>query len=331
MSEREVAPGKIREVFPDTFVIHLPLPMRPTIVNVYLLRSGDEWALIDTGVNGHDSLAAFTGALAQVGCRPERIRTIICTHHHPDHFGSSKAYKELTGARLLIHAAEYDSSHFLAPGGGTPSATDFFRANGLPIDRFAHIPHPREFWSGLYVPTQPDGFIADGDVVRAGDREIRVVWTPGHTRGHCVMHLFREGLMIAGDHLLPKITPHVGYYPGGPPNPLGDFLDSQRKIQALDVRLVLPAHGGPFPDHHHRANQIIHHHHTRLQEIFDLVRRTPRDGYDVARHAFGFTSESSIAIQFPATFETLAHLEYLRQAGTVTRSERDGRIFYAAA
>ncbi len=134
--------------------------------------------------------------------------------------------------------------------------------------------------------------------------------------------------MIVGDHLLPKITPHVGYMPGSVPDPLGDFLDSQRKVQEFDVELVLPAHGGIFADHRHRANQIIQHHQSRLQEMIDILRRQPRTAYDVARQAFGFDSDSPLTYQFPATFETLAHLEYLRHQGRVASDVSEEKTLY---
>jgi glyoxylase-like metal-dependent hydrolase (beta-lactamase superfamily II) len=320
--------AKVREIVPGIFIVHLPLPMRPTIVNVHLVCSGDEWALIDTGVNSRESIAAFKESLALVGCAPEQIKKIICTHHHPDHFGTSKTYKELTGAVLYLHRAEYERSHTFAPAVRPAGAMEFFRTHGVPVDQFTYIPSPHEFWSSLYVPTQPDVFIEDGDTIRVGDIDIEVVWTPGHAPGHCVMYLPRRKIMIVGDHLLPKITPHVGLFPGTNGNPLADFIDSQRKVQRYEVGLVLPAHGGPFTDHRHRANQIIQHHALRLQEILDLLKKRPRTAYDVAAHVFSFNIDSSIAVQFPATFETLAHLEYLRRQGTVERIEQEGRALF---
>jgi glyoxylase-like metal-dependent hydrolase (beta-lactamase superfamily II) len=322
---------KIREVWPGVFILHLPLPMRPTIVNVFLLHSGDEWALIDTGVNSTDSIQTFEEALRTVGCRPSQITKLICTHHHPDHFGTSKAYKELTGAKLFMHRAEYERSHMFAPHERPADAVKFFAACGIPIDRFAHIPSPAEFWSGLYVTTAPDAFIDDGDVIRVGDFEVEVIWTPGHSPGHCVLYLRKEKLMIVGDHLLPRITPHVGYFPGSAGDPLGDFIASQQKVQRFDVNLVLPAHGGVFPDHRHRANQIIQHHEYRMKEMLDFVRHAPHTGYEVACHAFGMDFNSPLQVQFPATFETLAHLEHLIHRGHVTKDTRGDRVYYRGA
>ncbi len=324
--------AKVREVVPGIFLVHLPLPMKPTIVNVYLIHSGDEWVLVDTGMNGADSIAAFQSAAASVGCRLERLTHILCTHHHPDHFGASKTYKELTGATLYLHRAEYERSQtFLRPATPLEEVVVFFHTHGVPLQRFVNTPRPHEFFAGLYATAAPDVFIDDGDIIRVGDIEIEVIWTPGHAPGHCVMYLRRQRVMIAGDHLLPKITPHVGMTPGSVPNPLADFLDSQRKIQHLEVDLVLPAHGAVFADHRHRANQIIHHHESRLQEIRDAVRRQPRTAYDTARLVFAFDLDSPVSYQFPAMFETLAHLEYLRHQHRVEREEREGLTYYRAA
>jgi glyoxylase-like metal-dependent hydrolase (beta-lactamase superfamily II) len=320
--------NKIREVLPGIFLVHLPLPMKPTIVNVYLVRGGDEWALVDTGMNSAESIAAFGEALAEVGCPPDRLKKILCTHHHPDHYGTSETFRKQTGAAVHVHRAEYASAQGFKPGERSKDAIDFFLAHGIPLYRFQNVPRQSDFWAGLYAPAEPDVFIDDGDVIEVGDRRIEVVWTPGHAPGHCVMVLPKERAMIAGDHLLPKITPHVGYTPSSVPNPLGDFLDSQRKIQRLDIDLVLPAHGGVFPDHRHRSNQIIQHHEARLQEMLDILHKQPRTAYDVARRAFGFDSDSPITYQFPATFETLAHLEYLRHAGRIESERRDGLILY---
>jgi glyoxylase-like metal-dependent hydrolase (beta-lactamase superfamily II) len=325
-----MTPGKTREVADGVFVVHLPLPMRPTIVNVTLLRSGEEWALIDTGVNSDDSAQALQSAMEAVGCRPRQVRKIICTHHHPDHFGSSLKYRDAFGAEVSLHRKEFDSAKAYAPANRSDDAVSFFLRNGIPLQRFVHIPSPAQFWAGLYTPAEPDAFIADGDTVGIGDLQIDVIGTPGHTQGHCVLYLPRLRVLIAGDHLLPKITPHVGVFPGGPQNPLADFIASQEKIQPLDVDLVLPAHGGVFSDHRHRAHQIIQHHEYRMQGMLDIVRQRPRTAYDVARIAFDFNADSSLTIQFPATFETLAHLELLRARGRVSRADRDGETLYGA-
>src|SRR5262245_44530980 len=102
--------AKYREVHPGVYLLHLPLPMKPTIVNVYLIRGGDEWALVDTGMNTDDSKNAVQEILHELGVAPRSVRKILGTHHHPDHYGASEFLKELTGAEVWLHAAEYEKS-----------------------------------------------------------------------------------------------------------------------------------------------------------------------------------------------------------------------------
>ena len=261
--------SKVREVAPGIYQIYLPLPMRPSIVNVYLVRGGDEWALIDTGMHSEESIATFKDALAEVGCPPSAVRKLVCTHHHPDHFGTSRAYKELTGAEVYLNPLEVPRVERMQSSTPLPEALAFFRSHGVPAPDSAdgQPTTPGRYFGALYAPVLPDHPLHDGDTVRVGDRELVVVWTPGHTAGHCCFYFPADKVLIVGDHLLPKITPHVGVYYFGPDNPLRDFLDSQQKVQQFEVELVLPAHGAVFKDHRHRAQQIIQHHKYRLQAM----------------------------------------------------------------
>ncbi len=323
--------AKLREVLPGIHLLHLPLPMRPSIINVYLIDGGDEWALVDTGMNSADSAAALQAGLAATGCPVERVRKIVCTHHHPDHYGASQALKQLTRGALYLHRLEYERAQTFLLSGRPPEVERFFRVHGLPLHRFPNLPSLRDFWGALYVPAAPDVEFDDGDVISVGTRRLQVVWTPGHTPGHCVFYLAAERVLIVGDHLLPKITPHVGVGPTTSGDPLADFLASQEKVQRFDVDVVLPAHGAVFSDHRHRAQQIIQHHRARLQDILDIVRRGTHSAYEIARRAFSFDGDSPAAYQFPATFETLAHLVYLEHTARVRHTEYDGEVVWRAA
>lgn len=332
--------SKVVEVHKGIYEIFLPLPMRPTIINVYLLDCHGAWTLIDTGMNSADSIATLEDALGQVGIKVEDLDVIIGTHHHIDHFGASGELRRRSRAKTYIHELEAArASRMLGFGRmGTgmherPEARAFFAANGFPIDD--HSPTGmRPTWMGteMYNPvTDPDQYIKDADVIEVGDRRLEVIWTPGHSPGHNVIYLRKEKVMIVGDHLLPKITPHVGIYPDadGPKNPLGDFINSQLKVQNFDVELVLPAHGGVYHDHRHRANQIIQHHRYREAEMLDLTRQKPQTAFEIAQQVFG-GEERPIFHVMAATFETLAHLEYARIEGRARKIESKDRVLYQA-
>jgi glyoxylase-like metal-dependent hydrolase (beta-lactamase superfamily II) len=122
----------------------------------------------------------------------------------------------------------------------------------------------------------------------------------------------------------------VGIYPDAVgTNPLGDFLNSQLKVQKFEVELVLPAHGGVYHDHRHRANQLIEHHRYREAEMLDLTRKAPQTAFEVAQQVFG-GEERPIFHVMAATFETLAHLEFACFGGRARRSERGERTVFQA-
>ncbi len=325
-------PTKIAEVQPGIYEIFLPLPMRPTIVNIYLIDCHGAWALVDTGMNTPDSVAALEDALAQAGIRLEDLNVVIGTHHHVDHFGTSATIKRRSGATTLLHRLEQERVNrmlTLGPPSQNPDAMAFFQTHGFPVDKYP-IEGMRPTWMGTdqYNPVPiPDHYLNDGDVVPVGDREFEVIWTPGHAPGHCVIYLRKEKVLIVGDHLLPKITPHVGVYPSGPANPLGDFIASQLKVQRFDVEHVLPAHGAVYHDHRHRANQLIEHHRYREAEMLDLIRRKPQCAYEVAAQVFG-DEERPIFHVMAATFETLAHLELARVEGRARKTVENGRTLF---
>ena len=122
---------KIRKVAAGVYQLFLPLPMRPSIVNVYLVRDDDEWALIDTGMHTEDSIATLKSALAEVGCQPASIRTLISTHHHADHFGTSQAYQELTGAEVYLNELELSRVERLQSTERLPEAFAFFQQHDI--------------------------------------------------------------------------------------------------------------------------------------------------------------------------------------------------------
>src|SRR6266542_93113 len=137
--------------------------MKPTIVNVYLVDGGSEWALIDTGMNTAESVKAFRAALDIAGCSTEKIRKIICTHHHPDHFGTSRPSQDLCHAEVFLHPLETERVTRFLPQPRSPDTVRFFERNGIPIESFAKVPSLGEFWKDMYAPARPDHPLADLD------------------------------------------------------------------------------------------------------------------------------------------------------------------------
>jgi glyoxylase-like metal-dependent hydrolase (beta-lactamase superfamily II) len=155
----------------------------------------------------------------------------------------------------------------------------------------------------------------DGELLDLGGRRARLKWTPGHTDYHAVLVDEAEGVLFAGDHVLPRITSNVGLYPFSRDDPLGDFLDALRVVRTLPVTRVLPAHGDPFDDLPGRVDQILAHHAERLRATLDALGDAERDAYTVCRKLFPVL-RSPHEERF-ALAETLAHLRYLERRGKV--------------
>jgi glyoxylase-like metal-dependent hydrolase (beta-lactamase superfamily II) len=167
--------------------------------------------------------------------------------------------------------------------------------------------------------------VAGGDVLRLAGREWFVVHTPGHTEDHICFHDPEEGIFLAGDHVLPTITPHISGL-SMHADPLAAFFESLDRVAEIEpVRMVLPAHGHPFSDLADRCKAIQKHHVERLEHVKGIGREI----------GLATVTEYSHRLFHPRSWggmadsETYAHLEHLRLLGMAER-RRDaaGRLLY---
>ena len=168
-----------------------------------------------------------------------------------------------------------------------------------------------------------------------GTRTLDAVSTPGHTQGHFVFADLAAGLLFAGDHVLPTITPSIGFEPAYADQPLGDFLGSLAKV-ARDARPAAAARARAGHRVHARARRRAGRAPRRA------ARALPRLG---ARRAGRRRTTSRATCPGPGTqrrlddldvfnaalasMETMAHLELLAARGPITRTDDDGVNVYA--
>ncbi|WP_255279145.1 MBL fold metallo-hydrolase [Actinomadura madurae] len=124
----------------------------------------------------------------------------------------------------------------------------------------------------------PDAWLDDGQRLTLTERGLDVFATPGHTRGHIVLRDAGAGLLFAGDHILPHITPSIGLETEPEPKPLRSYLESLRLVRGMPDTLLLPAHGPVTPSVHTRVDQLLEHHAERLEIAAAQVRAGPRHG-----------------------------------------------------
>ena len=151
-----------------------------------------------------------------------------------------------------------------------------------------------------------------------------------------VFHDPANGLLFAGDHVLPTITPSIGFEPVLSPNPLGDFLDSLATVRARPDARLLPAHGPVTDSVHKRVDELVAHHGKRLDETLAAIARGAVSAYDVASQLTWTRRERTLDELDPfnqmlAIAETAAHLELLAAQGRLAYDDVDGLRCYRAA
>jgi glyoxylase-like metal-dependent hydrolase (beta-lactamase superfamily II) len=132
----------------------------------------------------------------------------------------------------------------------------------------------------------------------------------------------RDGVLLAGDTILEPITPAIGIYAGGRPDPLGDYFETLRRIEELDLRVAYAGHGSAIERPAERARVIAAHHRERLDRAAAALDGRPLTAYDVSRELF--SRDLSVTQQRFAVAEALAHL--VRLVGEGRASYSDGRF-----
>ncbi len=314
--------------FEDAPGVHrIPLPIQEVgldAVNVYAIPDGDQVVLIDGGQAIPEAEDLLARGLRQIGYDLRDVREFLVTHVHRDHYTQAVALRRRFGSKVGMGEGERAAIDALQSLPGCPDVAAL-QESGAPelaalVEQEWRPPNPSEF-------DPPDRWFPDSLEIPLTTRRLRVIATPGHTRGHVVFHDPDAGCLFGGDHLLPHITPSIGVeipHWQHPESPLRDYLDSLRLMTALPDLMVLPAHGPAGFSSHARVAELIRHHENRLEQTLNAVERGASTAYEVAR-ALRWTrherpiDDLNLFNQSLAVRETAAHLEVLAERGSVVR------------
>ncbi|MFI7669591.1 MBL fold metallo-hydrolase [Nocardia sp. NPDC049526] len=316
--------------------VPLPLPLDGLgTVNAYVLETTDGLVVIDPGWYGPQTETAMIEALRQLGYRLDDIVTCLATHHHWDHYSQAYAWRSTLGCELLVGREERHSiMGYRTDAGRFPNHAQLLTRCGAPelARELAYTPAP-DNEVGISFGA-PDRWLEHGDRIRLRHGDIEVISTPGHTRGHVVFYHADSRLLFSGDHILPHITPSIGFEWAPEAHPLRSYISSLELVHGLPDSAVLPSHGPVTTSSHSRIEQLLHHHQRRLDEICDEVAAGSSTAYEVAR-ALRWTrrdlrlDELPIDHQLSAVTEIHAHLDVLAMLGRVTYTDRRNVRTYA--
>lgn len=307
-------------------------------VNVYAIEAEDGLALIDSGWRTETTLRELDDALATIGRSHADIRDVYVTHMHRDHYTMALELRRRKGTR--VHMGEMERS----------GVEGVQRQNSnVPGDYLKHVERggavqiaeeAREVTGqeAFYAKDWelPDTWMKPGKM-RMGYLDAAAIATPGHTRGHQVFQALGSNLTFTGDHVLPTITPSIGFEHGEWDGPLRNFLDSLESMLQLPDTLMMPSHGWPAESVHERCHELLEHHEQRFGAILGTLEDSrSRTALEVAQ-CIGWTrrnrgfDELDVFNQMIAVSETIAHLDDLADRGVLDTDNLDvGQRFYRA-
>lgn len=314
--------GELVEVADGIYWFRSPLPISLDHINLWLLEDGDEWVIVDTGINSPDARrqweSVFDGFLGG-----RAVNKVIVTHMHPDHVGLSGWLTRHYDCELWMTQLEFLTCHTLVSDTGRAApeeAIRFYQRSGF---NDSELDHYREMFGGFgaMVSRLPGSYfrLKDGFTFQVGGRDWQVVVGTGHSPEHACLYCSGAGVLISGDQVLPGISSNVSVYPTEPEaNPLANWLSSCRDLgeRIPDDVLVLPAHQSPFRGLHVRLEQLIQGHDDDLDKLLSFLSR-PRTAIECFATMFQREIRRSQTVM--AIGEALAHLNYLVYAGTVER------------
>jgi len=207
----EIAPG-----------IHLVDRLKGS--NVYLLVD-DRLALVDTGMPGNTQV--ILDYVRTLGRTPEELTHVVITHGHLDHAGSAAELRRLTGAKVVAHRAETARRS----DGASVLKVDYSKTKPL-IRALSHLVRFR--------PCVIDVPVDDGDALPYLGG-LRLVHTPGHTRGSMCPYLERRGVLFVGDTIINNKDRLSRPLPLG--SDTSESEESLLKLSQLDFETCCFGHG----------------------------------------------------------------------------------------
>src|SRR4051812_8137640 len=319
MASGKAEAPRTEKVLPGIWRLRLPLPW-PGVPhgNAWAVACDGGIVMFDTGIGGKGRLRQLDLALAQAGFGVEDVRLVVCTHSHTDHYGLAGSITERAGCELWMHP-RWEHVRLLAddPEAALEARIEVARQSGVSPGALRRYREARsDSETGIDVLKEPDRELVPGVEVGTDLGGWQVIETPGHAPSHVVLHQPERRLLIAGDHLLGRVSQYfdVGYTP----DPVGEFLDSLDVVAGLDARLVLAGHARPFTDvagHVAASRELVA---AEVEAARAALAHGPTTAFDAARRVYADRWRDELAGWLLT--QTVAWLTHLVALGEATRT-----------
>lgn len=254
---------------PDVFQVVVPFTnVSTSATNCYIVKSGDEALIVDTGAPTKEAEDVFRAAIEELGLDLNKTKFFL-THFHLDHAGLINQVAP-EQAHIYTNKKEYLRTR---EQGRKERASDMRR-------RFSSLGASEEEAEAVYRMLSGDGgfvgdnycfkFVSDGDKISVGDYFFEVIDTAGHTEGHLALYNPESQIIFGGDHMLFEISPSIDFFPAEQSN-YSLYLANLEKLKTLPIKVFYHSHGEIRPDFDKRIDWLIDHHAQRLEEVWGIV------------------------------------------------------------
>ncbi|WP_335869850.1 MBL fold metallo-hydrolase [Bacillus sp. 2205SS5-2] len=310
--------------------IVIPTPFAVGNVNAYVIKS-DVLTLIDAGPKTDEAWEAMKSGLSHLGYCPEDIEQVVLTHHHPDHAGLLDYFSH----EVPVYGHSYNQDWLLRTEAFFKRHDDFY------AELFLELGLPQQFLIFLDRLRAPlkwmcqrtlTGVLQEGDAI-PGLQEWKVIETLGHAQSHLSFYREKDGVLIAGDHLIAHISSNPLIEPAEQmeqerPMPQVQYNASLRKMLEYDISLAFSGHGSEINAVHELVNRRLERQHVRAMKVRDMLVEEPKSCFDICQKLFPEIFKKELGLTMS---ETLGQLDYLLDVGEVSVTHNEyGVAMYSA-
>lgn len=320
--------------------IEVPVPFLEAggPVNVFACAEKDGgWTLFDCGVGTAEGRRAVHEGLHARGVELEKVRRLIVSHGHVDHYGNAQELAEASGAPVFVHPA--DQEKICGDGRWSQQLVkhvDFYQCLGVPddvIEGMKKLGGNSTEYARQVDPARVQHH-GEGLALSFAHFEARVLHLPGHTPGLVCLWDEAHRILFADDHILARVSP----------NPLIDltqvqgtektfralvsYMTSARRAHALDAAYVLPGHGPAFTNHRPLLDGLFSFYAKRQDRLFKRMQGGPATVFELVNLLF---PRADVRRMYLMLSEALGNLEVMEEEGRVKRSLEGGVWKFSAA
>ena len=329
----------------DVYKIKIDVPFAVRNVSVYLFEIDGQKILIDAGLNMGNWSKIFYSMLDELKISILDIDYCFITHRHIDHVGLIKSFKRKNpNIQIIMHDFaeqnlkwESDANNYETIDNIARESAQLLIKYGMPESTERRMYNMISMWTKITRYQKPDRIVRNLDEIMFNTHKLKIIWTPGHSMGHICIFNDTNNYLFSGDHILSRITPHIGNFLKNPDlktddnvdfsDILAHYLKSLDVISDLNPKIIFPAHQDIIYNPQERIKEIKAHHEKRLQAISSLIRDKPMTPFDISKIHFG--NDLDDINSYLALSEVLGHLIYLENQEKIERLEKDNKFYFS--